>query len=85
MFNWVVNRPLKIMKFSRSEAVTQSCSVKKVFLEIRKVHSKTLLPESLSKSLSKKGTLTQLFSCEFCKICKYTLSYRTPPVAASTR
>ena len=34
MFNWVVNRPLKIMKFSRSEAATQSCSVKKVFLEI---------------------------------------------------
>ena len=34
MFNWVVNRPLKTMKFSRSEAVAQSCSVKKVFLEI---------------------------------------------------
>ena len=31
----------------------------------------------------KKETLTQLFSCEFNKIFKNTLFYRTPPVAAS--
>ena len=33
--------------------------------------------------LIKKGTLAQLFSCEFCEISKNTCSYRTPPVAAS--
>ena len=31
----------------------------------------------------KKETLTQVFSCEFCKISKNTFFYRTPPVAAS--
>ena len=31
----------------------------------------------------KKGTPTQVFSCEFCEISKSTFSYRTPPVAAS--
>ena len=31
----------------------------------------------------KKETLAQVFSCEFCEISKNTLSYRTPPVAAS--
>ena len=30
----------------------------------------------------KKETLAQVFSCEFCEICKNTFSYRTPPVAA---
>ena len=30
----------------------------------------------------KKETLTQVFSCEFCEICKNTFSYRTLPVAA---
>ena len=29
----------------------------------------------------KKETLAQVFSCEFCEICKNTFSYRTPPVA----
>ena len=31
----------------------------------------------------KKENLTQLFSCEFCKIYKNTFYYRTPLVAAS--
>ena len=31
----------------------------------------------------KKGTLAEVFSCEFCEIFKNTFSYRTPPVAAS--
>ena len=30
-----------------------------------------------------KDTLTHVFSCEFCEICKNTFSYRTPPLAAS--
>ena len=33
----------------------------------------------------KKGTLAQVFSCEFCKISKNTFSYRAPPVIASER
>ena len=32
----------------------------------------------------KKEILTQLFSCEFCKIFKNTFFYRTFPVAASS-
>ena len=31
----------------------------------------------------KKGTLTQVFFCEFCEMSKNTCCYRTPPVAAS--
>ena len=31
----------------------------------------------------KKETLTQVFSCEFCKISKNIFSYRTPSAAAS--
>ena len=56
-----------------SEAVVRRCSLKKVFLEV----------SQRSASLLKKGTLVQLFPCEFCKISKNTFSYRTPPVAAS--
>ena len=33
----------------------------------------------------KKETLAQVFSCEFCEISKNTVSYRTPPVAASVK
>ena len=33
----------------------------------------------------KKGTLAQVFSCEFCKISKNTFSYRVPPVVVSER
>ena len=53
-----------------SEAVVNSCSVKKAFLEI-------------SQNSQKKETLTQAFSSEFCDIFKNFLSYRTPPVAVS--
>ena len=31
----------------------------------------------------KKETLTQVFSCDFCKISKNAFSYRTPPMTAS--
>ena len=34
-------------------------------------------------TLLKKETLTQVFSCEFCKISKNTFFHRTPLVAAS--
>ena len=34
-------------------------------------------------TLLRKKTLAQVFSCEFCEICKNTFYYRTPLVAAS--
>ena len=33
----------------------------------------------------KKGTLAQMFSCEFCEFFKNSFLYRTPPVAASEK
>ena len=62
-------------KFVSAEAVTQSCSVKKVFLEISQ--------NSQGNNFIKKGTLAQVFSCEFCEISKNTFFYRTLSVAAS--
>ena len=56
-----------------SEAVAQSCSVKKLLLEIW----------AEACNFIKKETLAQVFSCEFCEISKTTFSYGTPPVAAS--
>ena len=48
-----------------------------------KIQRKT--PESHFKACSfiKKKTLTQVFSCEFCKISKSTFFHRTPLVARS--
>ena len=63
------------------EAVAQTCSVKKVFLEISQNLVKLCRPQACS--FIKKETLAQVFSCEFCEISKNTFSYRTPLVAAS--
>ena len=74
-----------------SEAVTQRCSLKKMFLEI--------LQNSLENTCArvfffnkvagsglqlnyKRDTGTGIF-CEFCKISRSTFSYRSPPVSAS--
>ena len=67
------------------------CSVKKAFLEIfQNSPENTCAKVSLLIKLQaeacnfiKKETLTQVFSCEFCKISENTFSYRTPPMAAS--
>ena len=34
-------------------------------------------------NVKEKETLAQVFSCEFCEICKNTFSYRTPRMADS--
>ena len=34
-------------------------------------------------NVREKETLAQVFSCEFCEICKNTFSYRTPQMADS--
>ena len=79
--------------FHNSEAVTQRCSVKNVFLEIlENSQEKTCATVSFLIKLQawaynfiKKETLTQVFSCEFYEISKNTFSYRTPLVAASDK
>ena len=48
------------------DAVVQSNSVKKVFLE-------------KACNFIKKETLTHVFSCKFCEISKNNFCYRTPP------
>ena len=50
-----------------SEAFVQMCSIKNMFLKIRKIQRKTLAPESLFNK-----TLRQVFSCEICEIFKST-------------
>ena len=50
------------------------CFVKKVYLKIHKIHKKTPALGSQTKACNfiKKGTLPQVFSCEFCEISKNT-------------
>ena len=70
-------------KLSYSEAVAQRCFVKKVFLEFsQNSHENTGARDSFLIELQTKA-LTQVFSCEFCKISKKNFFYRIPPVAAS--
>ena len=58
------------LNMTNTEAVARRCSVKKVFLE-------------RACNFIKKETLALVFSCEFWEISKNTVSYSTPPVAAS--
>ena len=50
---------------------------------LNKIHRKTPVPESpfFNKHFSKKETLTQVFSCEFCEISRNTYFHTTPVVA----
>ena len=71
--------------FTNPEAVARKCSVKKVFLKISKNSQgntcNTCRPQAYN--FIEKETLTQVFSCEFCKISKKTFFPKTSPVAAS--
>ena len=51
-----VNYILSFMK--TSEYVAQRCSVEKVFLEIRKIHRKSTVPESLFNEVADHRTET---------------------------
>ena len=69
------------------EAVAQTCSVKKVFLEIsQNSQENTSARVSLLNKVADrnfiKNSLAQVFSCEFCEISKTIYFYKTPPVAA---
>ena len=60
----------------------RSCSIKKdVLKNFAKFTWKHLCNRVsfLIKLQKKKETLAQVFSCEFCRICKNTFLYRTPP------
>ena len=73
----IKNFPLKNLwkRIITIEAVSQRCSVKKVFLEISQ--------NSKENNCARKITLSLLFSCRFCEITKNAFSYWTPPVAPS--
>ena len=62
------------------EAVAQTCSVKKMFLEILQNSQENTCAKVF---FIKKEALAQLLSCEFCEISKNTFFYRTPLVVAS--
>ena len=73
-----------------AEAVAQTCSVKKMFLEISQnlqentcARVSILIKLQAASNFIKIETLAQAISCEFCEISNNTFSYRTPPVAAS--
>ena len=80
-------------KVQFTEAVAQTCPVKKMLLEISQNSQENTwasvsflikLQASLCNSIIKNETLTQvLFCCEFYEISKNAFSYRTPRVAAS--
>ena len=69
-FRHVKNLLTKIKAFKPTEAVAQTCSVKKMFLEI--------------SQNSQENTCPRFSSCEFCEVSKNTFFYRTPLVAASS-
>ena len=66
---------------TRSEAVVQRCSVKKMFLEI----SQNSQENTCARVSFKKDTSAQVFPCEFCAISGNTFFHRTPLVTASVR
>ena len=79
---------------SYPEAVTQRCSMKKVFLQnLQNWQENTCVKFSffnkvaglwpLACNFIKKETLAQMFSCKFCKICKNSFFSRTSLVAVS--
>ena len=92
--NWTkkeVHMTCKISYEHLTEAVVQTSSVKKVFLEISQNSQENTCarvsilikcrPEACN--CIKIETLAQVFSCNFCEISMNTFSYRTLPVPAS--
>ena len=68
LFSWISQKKLVMVKLSKMIAFSKN----KIYLhEISGVCN-----------FIKNEALTQVFSCEFCKIFKTTFLYRTPPVAA---
>ena len=90
-FNNVRGKKMEFSQVKFKSKIFRTCSVEKLFLEI----SQNLQENACAKvsfliklkanvcNFIKKGTLAQVFSCEFCEISKNTFSYRTPLVTAS--
>ena len=79
-------------KGTRSEAVAQRCSVKKVFLEMSQNSQENTCARvffnkvaGLGCNFIEKETLAQMLSCEVCVLFKNTYFYRTTLVAVSAR
>ena len=67
-----------------TEAVAQRCYVQELFLEsFQNSQENTCARASEACNFIQKGTLAQMFSCEFCKISKNSFCCRTPLVAES--
>ena len=79
-------RKISLYKPAFTEAAIERCSVKKMFLEISQ-DSQGNLCKSLFfnevANFTKKETLIQVFSCEFCENSKNIFLHRIPLVAAS--
>ena len=75
----------------KAEAVTRTCSVKKVLLEIlQNAQESTCARVSFLQSkaciFTKRESLIQVSSCEFCKhLCKNIFFYKTTLVATSVK
>ena len=74
---WVVangkwnNSAMMFLTFIYAEAVSRKCSAKKVFLKIRKIYRKTLVPESpFSCRFIKRRFWYRCFLINFCEIFK---------------
>ena len=73
--------PKRFLIYVSIEAVARRCSVKKVFLKVRQNSRENTCTRA--SFLTKKNTLAQVFSCQFCEIFKNTYFYRTLLVATS--
>ena len=75
-----------------AEAVVKRCSVKKLFLEISQNSQENscdgasfIIKLQAASSFTKKETLGQAFSCEFCEVSEKTFFHGTHLVAASDK
>ena len=66
------------------EAVTRSCSLKKVFLKISQYSQKKTYVGVFSNKVARLKPPTQVLFCEYCKIFKNNFFYR-PPFRRVTR
>ena len=69
------------MKIEHSE--TNASTTLARMLPLAVIHTPSRHHENAFDNFIKKETLAQVFSCEFCEICKNNFSYSTLPVAAS--
>ena len=70
---------------SNPYVVSLRCTVKKIFFKISRNSQKNTcvrVSSLITRIVTKKDILAQVFSCEFRKIFKNTFFYRAPPVVA---